>query len=669
MLDKLKILRYLQELFIRTIFLTGLKVFELCLEQLQATWILCLPQALLWVSHPYSRNALLGQCKVGHFVDGTVPSDLSLAIQLLLEAKDMAPNYKYLGIRLRLEQLRLHNWGLESGLHEQPTGESLFSDQHLAKIRRHVVLDTILQIRSLVLDFIKHQKKIGALIPDESSTHPPGEEIPLMLSPSFPNILQPLADGFHSKLNGDLAQRLRWTFFYKDRFERFVNRFRELNDALIDLVDRDTRIAICKSTRETHAMMLHTHTRIEELMDLVTGSRPASMVNSSGLSELSSRYTESTALQQQQDLADLAFLKAVNKALDENTPITSDGWLAGNIEGKDLKLSRSNICVLKTRYSTEERCQAEYQLPNSQKRRVWIEWREFDANAQLEDSPNRSTLTRIEKLVALLSNPKRPDLLRVPRCYGYFYECDDHFDRGRSRLGFLLEIPTDSAMISPISLHQVMESQEKPDLTSRIALARGIADCLMSLHSINWLHKGLRCHNVIFFSEDIDRIDYSRPYLSGFGYARPAFREDLTETPSQNPVRDMYKHPDVQGYGPCEGRRGFKRSFDIYSLGIVLAEIASWQTIDSLLNIEDPYSLTASSLAGIQQKLLVEQHVLDVVAAHAGLIYQAATRSCLMGAEGFDVDAWDDETDVRVAAKLSSRFFSNVLRPLEQIRI
>ena len=93
----------------------------------------------------------------------------------------------------------------------------------------------------------------------------------------------------------------------------------------------------------------------------------------------------------------------------------------------------------------------------------------------------------------------------------------------------------------------------------------------MSLHSVNWLHKGLRSHSIVFLSDKDGDVDYACPFLSGFGYARPAFRADMTEIPSQNPEYHMYRHPRMHGLGPWEGRQGFKRTLDMYSLGVVSA--------------------------------------------------------------------------------------------------
>lgn len=329
-------------------------------------------------------------------------------------------------------------------------------------------------------------------------------------------------------------------------------------------------------------------------------------------------------------------------------------------------LEKSDFRIVHRRDDGFNRCEAEYQPSGRPTQRVWIEWRVYDpihlAQPVLKPS-------RIDKLVALLSDSKLPELLRVPHCLGYFDDprCKENNYR-RGRLGFVFEKPTAMGGL-PISLQQVLKTKPKPLLTERVALAEALAKSLMSLHSVNWLHKGLRSGNIIFFPEGHrDIIDVSCPYLSGFGYARPAFREDMTEVPSQNPEHDMYRHPKTHNLGPWEGRQGFKRTFDIYSLGIILIEIANWQTIDEVLGLGNPKTLADSDLANIQTQLLEDKQFMHGVGANAGAKFKDATLSCLDSQSALGVGFFDDETNVQVAAKLSQCFYQKVLRPLEEIR-
>lgn len=598
-------------------------------------------------------------------------SDIQSAIQLILDAKNMTPDFRYLEIRLRLEQLRLHNWSLETNVTHDRRDAGFFTVSGSSiDAQRSSVLDTLSEIESLVLNFVKNQEKIGALVADESNTSAPST----IDTPSFAAFSATTKlswEKARSKLSKlGLPQRVKWVIFYKERFEEFVNKIRKLNDALLSLTDANARVAIQQSTRETNVMMLHTHNRLEELIDLINASNSRNALEISEPKSLLLHYTQSTPLKTAAELSDLASLKVINNELSTDVHPEGKAAYAGKTSRNFLKFTRSDVQMLKTSYSTAYRCEAELQISNARGQRFWIEWREYDITAQSEIGPASNSLTRIEKLISLLSHPKKPDLLRVPRCCGYFFNCDEYYEQKYAQLGFILEMPKGlSATAGPISLDQAIKDGQKPSLNSRITLAKMIAECLMSLHSVNWLHKGLRSHNIIFFAPSITSIDYSDPYLSGFGYARPAFREDMTEMPSQNPLHDLYRHPAVHGLGPYESRQGFKRTFDIYSLGIVMMEIACWHCVDQILGFRDPWVVSSSTLAGVQGRLLCEQEFLNAVIADAGSIYRDATRSCLMGAGGFDIDQLDDETDVRVALKLSTNFHQKVLRPLMSIKI
>ena len=62
----------------------------------------------------------------------------------------------------------------------------------------------------------------------------------------------------------------------------------------------------------------------------------------------------------------------------------------------------------------------------------------------------------------------------------------------------------------------------------------------------------------------------------------------MSEAPSDNSAADIYRHPFVQSRNNCEDatdRESYKISVDLYSLGIVLLEIARWKTIDCILGI------------------------------------------------------------------------------------
>ena len=541
----------------------------------------------------------------------------------------------------------------------------------LMGLSRSTILDTLLQIHVLVQDFVKSRERFGGLVADDNSC-----ELEILDENAGDRVSDLLFDRMRflkkarglTPLLGGLPKRLKWVAFYKEKYEKLINQLGGFNDVLIDLVDSDARVAIERSTRETNTMILHLHSKIDDLFQLVKALSPNTACGLSTLFVPELQQNSSLSTQRRHELAALAYFKAINTWIHDDNHLSPEKPLFESTRLRNLKIARSEISLLPTHDRESDRCEAEYQPPGSVKHRVWVEWREYDPIIGIETDGSTSHSSRVEKLVALLNDPRKPDLLRVPRCIGYSDDPKNiNEGRRRGRLGFVFEMPSTTVGV-PMSLRQLLKVRTKPLLTERVALAREICNCLVSLHSVNWLHKSLRSQNIVFFGVNENDVDFSRPFLSGFGYARPAFRGDMTEIPSQNPEHDMYRHPRMHGLGPWEGRQGFKRTFDIYSLGIILVEIANWLSIEEVLKLGDPSALDSPILASIQRRLLDEKVHMRNIGSSAGCRFRDATLSCLKGAAAFGIGTLDDETDEDVAAKLSKELYLHVLRPLEEIQ-
>lgn len=94
--------------------------------------------------------------------------------------------------------------------------------------------------------------------------------------------------------------------------------------------------------------------------------------------------------------------------------------------------------------------------------------------------------------------------------------------------------------------------------------------------------------NIVFFhpegnsAEDIPPGFLTRPYIKGYVYSRRSENVDardtystLSETMPEGNWMDDYGHPATLGSG--DGRAVFKKTFDLYSLGLVLLEIRLWR--------------------------------------------------------------------------------------------
>ncbi|KAL8764149.1 MAG: hypothetical protein Q9194_007151, partial [Teloschistes cf. exilis] len=454
---------------------------------------------------------------------------------------------------------------LEVGLVGFLDGNDSAPRSQLLGLNWRIIVDTLYHIQTLAAGFIESHEKFGGLVPDVTI---PGGGRAKMLDDDAPIIIAPIKS---------LPKRIKWATFYKGRHETLIVRLRDLNDVLIDLVDSEARVAVRQATRETDAAILHLHNRVDDLVQLFKALFADK--STGGTNGFSSAWRDGIDIQQRQNLAKLAYFKAVNTSIEDNTYLASCGPLIGADRVPGQRLRRSDVHLSPDLGDPNVcRCEAELSQDSKTRERVWVE-----------------------------CDPYKPDLLRVPDCIGYFDDprCKENNYR-RDRLGFVFRWPS-STSTGPVCLRTLITSQTKPMLTERIALAKAIGNCHMSLHSVNWFHKGIRSRNILFFPEEDGDFDYSQPYLSGFGYSRPSFREDMTEVPSQDPAADIYRHPRTHGLGPWEGRQGFKRTFDIYSLGLVLVGIATWQPLETVLGLGDPDSLNASELKGIQRRVLDEK--------------------------------------------------------------
>ncbi|KAF1992987.1 hypothetical protein P154DRAFT_504182 [Amniculicola lignicola CBS 123094] len=229
----------------------------------------------------------------------------------------------------------------------------------------------------------------------------------------------------------------------------------------------------------------------------------------------------------------------------------------------------------------------------------YVEWKRYDWSAS--DEARRRTQDSIVNLAMLLNAQKHP-VFRTLDCVGII-------DEPRSqRYMYMYHWPVVGEQLpAPRSLHDLITSSFKPSLTDRIKLSQQLVSALFSLHLSNWMHKSFSSHNVLFFpkSPTTERT-LDDPYIIGFSYSR----QDVPGEPSQrldrDPDIDVYRHPDCLE----EDYAGFHKSYDLYSLGLVLFEIAKWRPIkETFLRSARVKALEAQKRA---EKELTKQELRDL---------------------------------------------------------
>ena len=260
---------------------------------------------------------------------------------------------------------------------------------------------------------------------------------------------------------------------------------------------------------------------------------------------------------------------------------------------------------------------------------VWVEWKETpNALGRTSQQRTQQIENRIRLLTDLLSSEK-PERFRAPSCLGYVMVIPGE-DRKRFgdelRFGIVFRKPI-GVFQTPgkmVTLSNLLESWEKPSLSARITLSATLARCIHSFHNVNWLHKGLRSDNILFniphqlknthllerdnsklraYWQEYEDTVLRAPYIAGFEMSRPSNVIGMSEKPESSARQDIYRHPRAQSRLDTKSE-DYQKSYDIYSLGIALLEIALWRPIGDLLGVHPVHNLSPMQLQSVKAQLL-----------------------------------------------------------------
>ena len=194
----------------------------------------------------------------------------------------------------------------------------------------------------------------------------------------------------------------------------------------------------------------------------------------------------------------------------------------------------------------------------------------------------------------------------------------------KGRYAFVFHFPQKiNKAAGPTTLHTIIEKTSSPwVLDVRFRTAQFLAKTLAMLHIDKWLHKNISSHSLVFFEakEDKKWMD-SKPYLVDFEYSRPDYGSTLRLYDGIY-EKDVYRHPEIQSIS----RPSFSRLHDIYSLGVVLLEIAVWSTAQKMVEdgISDPQHHTPQNVKDLYVKVAKRK-----VPHRMGAAYLESVLACL----------------------------------------
>jgi serine/threonine protein kinase len=169
-------------------------------------------------------------------------------------------------------------------------------------------------------------------------------------------------------------------------------------------------------------------------------------------------------------------------------------------------------------------------------------------NRKWKEQTAEEKIVRVGSLAKLLSREQQPIGFRFLRCTGFIMSDKEQVYK------FLFELPRpeDGTKQQPKSLFTLLTETTKswkPDLQQKMRLAQCLVLAVQALHSVGWLHKAIRPHNVLFFpssTQKLDDLDLSDFYLVNFRMSRPDGSTWITDGPDTKGIHD-YQHPDYFG--------------------------------------------------------------------------------------------------------------------------
>ncbi|KAL9942855.1 hypothetical protein ACHAQF_007745 [Verticillium nonalfalfae] len=501
--------------------------------------------------------------------------------------------------KVRIEEMRLVVWGREWGVAEGRLERE--STPQMAALAGRIMEE----LHATVTDFVKLRDRYGIV---EEAAAQNGQA-------KGAKEARERDGGRERGWRKELTLRAKWVIADKEKFTALLRDLKDFNDGLDQLFPPSRLPSLHRAWR--HSLLDHAQRDVAELA-LLASSAEDSYPQLRASAALKKLRINLDLTPQAQFRPTFAFRVArADLTLDAN-PSTHGGGPPRSTPGHDPRVA--------ARHSAHGP--------------VLVEWVEYDR----EDPDERFLhLRRLDDLARMLrsASARHPDL-HTPDCVGYVDDAPAHPRYGlvyklppcpsptpSDAASLAAEPPADTpadadaATPAHTSLHALIAGPLRtPDLTARIDLARTLAVALWSLHSLDWLHKSLCSANILFIrpaapsssssSSSSSQKDAASsaaqvpcieaPHLVGFDASRPDLDPEMSVNPRNPSIVNLYRDPRVSSFGSGSHggggssheknsnsherdnggpRQPYRKSHDIYSLGLVLLEIGWWKVLST----------------------------------------------------------------------------------------
>jgi len=457
-------------------------------------------------------------------------------------------------------------------------------------------------------------------------------------------------------------KRLVWATLDKAHLEGLLNRLADLNSFLIALLDGSQTKRLQHAMDVSYQEILQIRNDISSLTGLLEALKNERKADTKDtyfvVDRADNPITKHAVEESREQERKRRYLRKLTEIKLQLSRLGGDATILSTETALDMKHFKMEDAREEEEKFTG-RTNATYKS-----RAVWIEWKDISFLPPSVDKSTNEKQEIVENRIRLLTEllcDEKPEGFRSPTCLGYVKV--DVEDELRYGIVFEKTAKGDVSTLQLRTLHELLQQRPKPSLSARMSLCASLAECIHSLHAVNWLHKGLRSENVLFFKPEGGKEDLCHPYVTGFELSRPNDLEGMTEQPGFNPFQDIYRHPRAQS---MHGAGKYRKAYDIYALGILLIEIANWKGIDILLGFEKISDAKPRELRDIHKRLLEEPVHLQRLGSKFGDTFQEAVKVCLTSDES-DKEIEKSESEASIAMRLQRKLEEDVVGKLRSM--